>query len=185
MHLSSILVAVLIGGAIAAPTQLIERDSSVADAAFKRILKSMTKLDDAMKKRPRDGDEADARKISNNFIELAKEGMDEVRFSTREVRRGPAISQSEAIKLALAIPAIGDTFKSITKGWIDSKDMIVLAGLKKQIKALLVEGSEGLIGFTEAVITKLPKIDQKMAQLMKTAFVDVLEPAISTYGGWS
>jgi hypothetical protein len=181
MHLGYISIVFLIGGVLTAPIQSTALDATAADAAFKRISNSMAKLAATMKSRPDGGSEEQAQQITNKYIELAKEGLEDVRFSTREVRRGPSITQTETLKLAMAIDPIGNTFKSITKGWIDSKEMIVAAGAKKQVKSLLVEGSEGLIGFTEAVISKLPKIDQRLAQVLKNQFVDVLEPAITAY----
>lgn len=181
MRLGHFSLAFLIGSVLTAPTRSTALDSTIAEAAFKRISSAMAKLDTAMKSRPTGGTQEEAREMTDKFISLAKEGLDEVRFSTREVRRGPSITQAETLKLSMAIDPIGNTFKSIAKGWISSMEMIIVAGAKRQVGTLLIEGSEGLIGFIDALIGKLPKIDQWLAQSLKNQFVDVLEPAIAAY----
>src|ERR1700712_2075210 len=106
MRFSILPLVCLLGSVIATPLQLSPRDSSVIESSLKRVLGSMTKLDNGMKKRKSGGDSREAQKETNALVSLGRDLIEELRFGSREVRRGPAVNSFEAIALLQGIDTL-------------------------------------------------------------------------------
>jgi hypothetical protein len=181
MRLTIIPFLCLLGSVIAIPIELAPRDSSVIERSLKRVLNSMTKLDNGMKQRRSGGDTREAQKETNGLVQLGKDLVEELRLGSREVRRGPAVNSFEAIALLQGIDNLTRVLQSITNGWIDSKRMVLAAGSKATVLNLLLDASEGSTVFSDAIISKLPLLEQTLGQQFKTTFTMIIEMAIKEY----
>jgi hypothetical protein len=181
MQFNLFLVLGLAASAIAAPVQLETRDTAVIDASVRRISNALTRLDSAFKSRRPGGDVREAEKSTDNFLVLHREVVEELRFGSREVRRGPNVNAFEALQLYQRVDGVTKLLQSVVDGWKDSKRIVVTAGKKNVVLDELLTASEASQQFAEAIIQKLPLLEQGAGQTFKQQHFRILETAITEY----
>jgi hypothetical protein len=107
--------------------------------------------------------------------------IEDLRFGSREIRHGPSVNSYEALLLMQSVGSITQGLQSAVNGWIDSKRLIVAAGRKAVVLDELIAAEEASDVFSDAMIAKLPVLNQPLAQQFKANVNRIIGLAVADY----
>jgi hypothetical protein len=181
MRLTLLPVACLLGSAIAAPLDLVERDTAVIERAIARVTRSTTRLDQALRSLPRGGSTQEADRYTNDLLAMGREVIEDLHLGSREIRRGPMVSPMENVKILDSVDALTKWLQSAMSGWVNAKTMVVAAGRKATVLDHLMSTSEAAASFGEVWVSKLPVTYKALAVLVKDRHQVIIEVAVREY----
>ncbi|KAF2423464.1 hypothetical protein EJ08DRAFT_682238 [Tothia fuscella] len=146
-----------------------------------RIISRTKALEDAMK-RIRNG-VGDPKAQTVKLLALDWDMMDEIRQSSREVRRGPELNLAEATSLLGMMRQIMTLTTSATDGWMRWKPMVEAAKLEQDVLKQLKNTWEASATFCDTMNDKGPAVARQAGTTYKKELQAVIERAIRLYSG--
>jgi hypothetical protein len=181
MRFNVFIVLGLASSAIASPLPPSKRDSRVIDASIKRVTNSLQRLVLEFKQRKPSSTAQDMDRIATALISRNRDLIQDLRFGSREIRRGPSATSYEALLLMQSAASITQGLQGAVNGWIDAKRVIVMAGRKAAVLDELIAAEEASDVFSDAMIAKLPVLNQPLAQQFKTNVNRIIDLAVADY----
>lgn len=188
MRFTFFSVACILGSAIAAPIETAETavtatsDIKLVANYFARLTTTLGSIDSAMRSRPSGGDTAEAQRQTDNLLSLTNKAIEELRLGSRDIRRDqPTIGSLEGMTLMTPLNNLSTQLQRVADGWTSSKDMVVAAGKKSAVLNTMLDASEATIVFSDAIIQKIPLVEQYIGQGYKTQFMNIIEKTIQIY----
>jgi hypothetical protein len=178
----TLLTAVcLLSSAIAAPTTLIARDTTVIERAVYRVTMSTSRLDQALRSLPQGGSSQEAARYTTNLIGLGREIIEDMNVGAREIRRGPMMGPIENVKIVDPLQNMAKWLQSAMTGWVNAKTMVTVAGRKTNVHEHLLAIAEAVTQFGDGWYNKLPIANKAMGGLMKDRHQAIIEVAVREY----
>jgi hypothetical protein len=175
-------VLLLLGNVIALSLPLVPRDASVITASLKRVITSLTELENGMKQRRQGGTMDEAVLETNGLIRLGRGVVEELRFGSREIdQKSQTLNIIEATSLYVSIDNLTTVLRNDMNGWIDSKKMVVAAGKTNEVLNLLRDASSASRAYSDSIQKRLGSWEQPVAQLTKGEFQQIIDKAVAAY----
>ncbi|KAF2669945.1 hypothetical protein BT63DRAFT_454126 [Microthyrium microscopicum] len=174
------LSALFLGGAIASPLAGPAADPPV-EIAIRKAGTALEKLNADFQQWGTPGSYDEGRWKTEHALTITREVTDALRAGSRDVRRGPAITGNEAVKLLNWSESLTNYLQLGAKGWIGAKNVAVAVGAKDVIREELLNLSDAAIVFQDAITSKLPATAQSPGLIFKSRQTSALESAIREY----
>lgn len=172
----------LAGSTTASPIETAAQDVTLITACITRASSGLIALDKAMQSRPKGGSTAEAQQITQDLMALAQATTEDVRTCGRDIRRNQKdISTLEGLTLLTPFNALATQLQKVSDEWISSKPMVVAAGLRESVLMMLMDTSEAVIVFSDALIAKFSYLEQPVGMSYKTTFSSIIEKCIAEY----
>jgi hypothetical protein len=199
MHFGFLSVALLFGGVFASPVekqlsarattatdakQIITRDTSVIDKYIKKVSDDLENIKTTIRALPSGGTQEDANYHALRLLDKYKALNNDIRNGARDIRRGPSVNVIETAILLTGVNSFASLITDAVNAIMteNAKRMIWTAGKQDAQQRFFIElenASEACTNFGDALVSKLPLLEQGVASLFKTAFVNLIEPAVT------
>ncbi|KAF2430495.1 hypothetical protein EJ08DRAFT_660698 [Tothia fuscella] len=181
MLFSRLSLFCLVSSVLATPAPPPATQKVSVTETIKTISNKINKLDVALKQRPGSGSPDTARSITQNLLTLSKDSIAESKKGARYIREGSLITYAESLVVGTLLTSMQMTLTSTTKGWIDSKRMVVAAGMQQDVLNTLYDASDATNLFADTLISKMPMGTGTVGLFTKEQFVRIIEPGITEY----
>jgi hypothetical protein len=181
MHFGILSIVCLFGTVITSPINLAAQDTSVVDAAIKKVDSALLRLNNGLKSRKPSGDSRDAQIETDKIMSLTNDVLGELWDGAKRIRQGPNVNAVETVVIIPTINSMTDKVRTVVDGWIDAKPMVAAGGKQGTVLNMLLDASQTAALFCDAIIGKLPGFDQPLAVGWKTPVVGHIERAITEY----
>jgi hypothetical protein len=181
MRFNIISAVCLVGSVIATPIELTTQDISVVDAAMRRVSSTMQNLDIALRRLGpyKDAGEADAQ--ITWVLPYAQGLIDDLRFGSREIRRGPTVNTAEALSLPQKTDTMFKQLQSVITGVRSARPIAIAAGKKLWVLDTLMNGSDAMREFFDAIISKLGPVEAGLSLGTKQQFLRAFDAVVQEY----
>jgi hypothetical protein len=198
MHLGIFSVALLFSSVFALPVekqlleqdvspdttkQLATRDTSVIERAHKALTSDLNMIKSTIRGLPSGGSESIANMHSRRLLDQYVQLNNDIRDGAYNIRKGPSVGQVETLMLSTTIGAFTTLISEVTTGMTseNTKRMIWTAGQRAaqdRFAQELATSSAAVTMYGDAIISRLPVIDQLVANTFKSAFLNLVEPGV-------
>jgi hypothetical protein len=199
MHLGFFSVALLLGNVLASPVekqlsakeiantnvkQLKTRDTQVIDRYIKKISDDLVVIKNTIRGLPSGGTQEEANDHALRLLDQYQKLNKDIRDGSRDIRRGPSVTYIETALLLTGVNSFATLITEAVNAIMteNAKRMIWTAGkqdAQKRFYTELVSASEGCTNFGDAMVSRIPGLDQGVATIFKNAFINLIEPAVT------
>jgi hypothetical protein len=179
MEIHILILLCVFGIAIAFPTNLAA-DPPI-ETSMRRVGKALEQLDSQWKTTTPWADPGDLERQAATALSLTNNLLGELRTASRDIKKGPNISGAESSKLRDWSDSITKLFQSTMKGWIGAKPIVVKAGKRSLVLDALLDLSDAVGLFNDAINGKMLVLAQTLGQGYKILQVAAVNSAVNEY----
>jgi hypothetical protein len=185
MHLGIFSVALLCSSVFALPIdkQLASRDLTVIDKYFKSISSDLNMIKSTIKGLPNGGSESIANIHAKRLLDQYTQLNHDIKEGSLAVKKGPGVFTLELVPLTTSLTSFSSLTTDVVNGMMseNTKRMIWTAGKKQaqdRFAQELANASGTVTSFGDAIISKLPILEQGIANWAKSIFLGIMEPSV-------
>jgi hypothetical protein len=187
MQFGLLTLIVLIASVAALPferTLATRRDTSVIDVYLTRMSADLQVLKLDLRGLPSGGSREIANQRALNLLDELKKLGRTMEAGINAVRGGPSVTALETIGLTGSVTSMSSLVSDVTAGFNteNTKRMIWFAGKKEAQNSFaqeLARNSKAYSNFANALISKLPVLEQGLAGILKSGVGALVEPAVA------
>lgn len=117
----------------------------------------------------------------NNLLADDWEITNELKLSAQEIRRAASITAVESVTMITSVRKLSPLTQSVVDGWIDAKPMVKNAGRTRDVLNALLNASDAMAEFSDAIVSRLPKLEQALGTAYKSQMSSIVDGAIDEY----